>query len=51
MSTKPGERNSKSLFQKHKTNKRKERDQLVEKMTRKKINKLGGVDVHHIGWS
>eukprot|EP00976_Prorocentrum_cordatum_P071581 1180386-Prorocentrum_minimum.AAC.1 len=37
---------SKSLFQKHKTNKRKERDHSVEKMTRKKTKKLDGVDVY-----
>ena len=34
------------LFQKHKTNKRKERDQSVEKLSRKKAKKLVGVDVH-----
>ena len=33
--TQSGERNLKSLFQKHKTNKRKEIDRPVEKMTRK----------------
>ena len=46
MITNHGERKSKLLFQKHKTNKRKERDQSVEKMTRKKAKKLDGVDVH-----
>ena len=35
------------LFQKHKTNRRKDRDQSVEKLSRKKAKKLdGGVDVH-----
>ena len=35
--TNHGERKSKSLFQTHKTNKRKERDQSVEKMTIKTL--------------
>ena len=35
------------LFQnKHKTNKRKERDQSVERLSRKKAKKMVGVDVH-----
>ena len=42
---KSGKRKSKSLFQKHKTNKRKERDQSAERTTRKKAKKLGGVDI------
>ena len=42
-----GERKPKLLFQKHKTNKRKEsRDQSVEKLSRKKAKKMVGVNVH-----
>eukprot|EP00976_Prorocentrum_cordatum_P089065 1187594-Prorocentrum_minimum.AAC.4 len=41
------ERKSKSLFRMHnEENKRKERDQPVEKMTRKRRKNLDGVDVH-----
>eukprot|EP00959_Pyramimonas_sp_CCMP1952_P106338 2223285-Pyramimonas_sp.AAC.2 len=42
-----GERKSKSLFGMHnENNKRKERDQPVEKMARKRTKNLDGVDVH-----
>ena len=47
LDTNHDERKSKSLFRMHnETNKRKERDQPVEKMTRKKTKNLDGVDVH-----
>ena len=40
-----GERKSKLLFQKHKKIRRKDRDQSVEKLSRKEAKKMDGVDV------